>query len=159
MVCCCCRPYPSTEKWWKGPTTVSMHTGISYPPHLTGIWARWWLVPPPFHSTSRCSTSTGAVHKSVTCSCVFMLVQLNKCSDLQRGHSGDGCLTSAICLNMNVVGDMCLFWVGPGDDGLLGGMLFRSHVLWVVWCLRLCCVVGCWGMCWLWWCECVSCLF
>ena len=42
-----------------------------------------------------------AVHKSVTCSCVFMLVQLNKCvvvcgSDLQRGHSGDGCLTSSI---------------------------------------------------------------
>ena len=40
-------------------------------------------------------------HKSVTCSCVFMLVQLNKCvimcgSDLQRGHSGDGCLSSSI---------------------------------------------------------------
>ena len=34
-------------------------------------------------------TSTGAVHKSVTFSCVFMLVQLNKCvvcgSDLQGG--------------------------------------------------------------------------
>ena len=33
--------------------------------------------------------------------CVFMLVQLNKCvivcgSDLQRGHSGDGCLSSSI---------------------------------------------------------------
>ena len=26
-----------------------------------------------------CPTSTGAVHKSVTCSCVFMFVQLNKC--------------------------------------------------------------------------------
>ena len=43
----------------------------------------------------------GAVHKSVTCMCVFMLVQLNKCvvacgSDLQKGHSGDGCLTSSI---------------------------------------------------------------
>ena len=42
----------------------------------------------------------GAVHKSVTCSCVFMLVQLNKCvvcgSGLQRGHSGDGCLTLSI---------------------------------------------------------------
>ena len=44
--------------------------------------------------------STGAVHKSVTCSCVFMLVQLNKCvvcgSNLQREHSGDGCFTSSI---------------------------------------------------------------
>ena len=46
-------------------------------------------------------TSTGAVHKSVTFSCVFMLVQLNKCgvvcdSDVQRGHSGDGYLSSSI---------------------------------------------------------------
>ena len=37
----------------------------------------------------------------MTCSCVFMLVQLNKwvvvCgSDLQIGHRGDGCLTSLI---------------------------------------------------------------
>ena len=37
----------------------------------------------------------------ITCSCVFMLVQLNKCallcgSDFQRGHSSDGCLTSSI---------------------------------------------------------------
>ena len=42
-----------------------------------------------------------SVHKSVTCSCVVMFVQLNKCivvcgSVLQRGHSGDGCLTSSI---------------------------------------------------------------
>ena len=42
--------------------------------------------------------------KSVTFSCVFMLVQLNKCvvvcgSDLQRGHSGDGCLSSSILFN------------------------------------------------------------
>ena len=55
----------------------------------------------PLHSTSRCPSSTGAVHKYVTCSCVFMFVQLNKCvvvcgSILQRGHSGDGCLTSSI---------------------------------------------------------------
>ena len=44
--------------------------------------------------------SIGDVHKSVTFSCVFMLVQLNKCdvcgSELQRGHSGDGCLSSSI---------------------------------------------------------------
>ena len=55
----------------------------------------------PLHSTNRCSTSTGAVHKSVTYSSVFMKVQLNKCvgvcgSDLLRGHSGDGCLSSSI---------------------------------------------------------------
>ena len=42
-----------------------------------------------------------STEKSVTCSCVFKLVQLNKCvvvcgSDLQRGHCGDGCLTSSI---------------------------------------------------------------
>ena len=45
-------------------------------------------------------TSTGVVHKSVTFSCVFMLVQLNKCvvcgSALQRRHSGNGCLSSSI---------------------------------------------------------------
>ena len=45
-------------------------------------------------------TSTGAVHESVTFSCVFMLVQLNKwvvCgSDLQMGHSVDGCSSSSI---------------------------------------------------------------
>ena len=37
----------------------------------------------------------------MTCSCVSMCVQLIKCvvvcgSVLQRGHSGDGCLTSSI---------------------------------------------------------------
>ena len=44
----------------------------------------------------------GPVHKSVTFSCVFMLVQLNKCvvcgSDLQKGHSGEGCLSTSILL-------------------------------------------------------------
>ena len=43
-----------------------------------------------------------------------MLAQLNKCivvcdSDLQMGHSGDGCLFSSICLNMKVVGDISFF--------------------------------------------------
>ena len=63
-------------------------------PHLTGIRARQ-LTGGPLHLTSSCPTSMGAVHKSVTYSCVLMLVQLNRCvvcgSDLQRGHSGDGC--------------------------------------------------------------------
>ena len=56
----------------------------------------------PLHSTSRFPISTGDVHvhKFVTFRRVFMLVQLNKCvmcgSDLQRGHSGDGCLSLSI---------------------------------------------------------------
>ena len=53
------------------------------------------------HLTSRFLTSTGANHKSLTFSYVFMLVQLNKCvavcgSDLQRGQTGGGCLSSSI---------------------------------------------------------------
>ena len=69
-------------------------------PLLAGIRARW-LTGDPLHSTSRFPASTRAVHISVIFSCVFMLVQLNKCvvvcgSDLQRGHSGNGGLSSAI---------------------------------------------------------------
>ena len=33
-----------------------------------------------------------------------------------------------ICLNMSVVGEICLFCVGPRYDGLLWGVLFRSDV-------------------------------
>ena len=52
-------------------------------------------------SVSRLRTSTEAVHKSTTLKCVFILVQLNRCvvvcgSVLQRGYSGDGCLSSSI---------------------------------------------------------------
>ena len=77
--------------------SMASHTSSQH----MGPMADWF----PFDSTSRCPTSTGDVHKSMTCSCVFMLVQLNKCvvvygSDLQRGHSGDGCLTSLICLDI-----------------------------------------------------------
>ena len=65
-------------------------------PHLTGTR---WLTDGPVHSNSRCPTSTGAVHKSVTFSFVFMLVQLNKClvvcgSDL---HHDDGCCLRRFC--------------------------------------------------------------
>ena len=84
---------PSTEKYRFLRTP---NDGI---PHLSGIIPRW-LSGGPLHSTSRCPTSTGAVHKSITFSCVFRLVQLNKCVvcgfDLQRGHSGDGCPSSSI---------------------------------------------------------------
>ena len=37
MNCCCCRPHPSTEEWWRGPTNVSTHTGRWYPPHIVVI--------------------------------------------------------------------------------------------------------------------------
>ena len=54
--------------------------------------------PLPFNQ--QVPTSTGAVYKPVIFSCVFMLVTLNKCvvccSDLQREHSGDECLSSSI---------------------------------------------------------------
>ena len=69
-----------------------------------------------FYSTSRCPTSTGTVNKSVTFWCVFMLVQLNKCvvvcgSDLQRGHIGDGCLSSSIMLKWYGVCDFVVLSV------------------------------------------------
>ena len=76
-----------------GPTPPPKNGGRVQQPFLRtladGIRVRY-LTGGPLHSTSRCPTSTGAVHKSVTCSCVLMLVQLNKyvvvCgSDLQRG--------------------------------------------------------------------------
>ena len=86
------RPPPPKKKWWRGPTTVLPADGIRTSNPNPGPLVDWW----PLHSTSRCPTSMEAVHKSLTFSCVFMLVQLNKCfavcgSDLQRGHSGDGC--------------------------------------------------------------------
>ena len=89
-------PTPPQKKWWRNPTTISTHTGRWYP-HLAGIRSRWYppssqhpgpLVDwchPPFNN--RCPTYTGSVHKSVTFRCG---------SDLQRGHSGDGCLSSSI---------------------------------------------------------------
>ena len=46
--------------------------------HLACIRIRW-STGGPLHLTSRCPTSTGAVHKSVTFRCVLLLVQLNKC--------------------------------------------------------------------------------
>ena len=62
-----------------------------------------------------------------------MLVQLNKCvvmcgSDLQRGHSGDGCLyLSILCKYLSSRGYLfVLSW--KGYDGLLCGVLFRSNV-------------------------------
>ena len=68
----------------------------------------------PLHSTSRCHTSTAAVDKSVTFSCVFTLVQLNKCivvcgSDLKRGYSSDGCLCSSISFKYERCWGYCLF--------------------------------------------------
>ena len=47
--CCCCRPHPSTEEWWRGPTIVSTHTGRWYPPsnQNPSPLVDWW--PPPFN--------------------------------------------------------------------------------------------------------------
>ena len=63
----CYRPHPSTEKWWRSPTTVSTHNGRCYPPSIRARWPTGV----PLHSTSRCPTSTGAVHKSMTL-CVYV---------------------------------------------------------------------------------------
>ena len=63
-----------------------------------------------------------------------MFVQLNKCvvvcgSVLERGHSGDGCLTSSILFKYERSRGHLFVVVGPGYDGLLVGVLFRSDVL------------------------------
>ena len=106
---CCLQPYSDVvvvvgptppPKNGGGVQQLFLRTPANGIPHLAGIRARW-LTGGPLHSTSRCPTCTGAVHKPVTFSCVFMLVQVNKCvivygSDLQRWHSGDGCLSSSI---------------------------------------------------------------
>ena len=92
----------------------------SIPSYLAGIRARW-STGGPLHLTSRCPTSTGAVHKSVIFRCVVFIC---------RGHSGDiGVCLRRFCSSMSVVWDICLFWVGPGYDGLLEGVLFRSDIL------------------------------
>ena len=44
-----------------------------------------------------------------------MFVQLNKCVVVC------GSVLQRFCINMSVVGNICLFCVGPGYDGLLGG--------------------------------------
>ena len=58
----------------------------------------------------------GAIHKSVNFSCVFMLVQLNKCivvcgSDLQRGIVVMVVCFRRFCLNIRVVGDISDFFI------------------------------------------------
>ena len=50
-------------------------------------------------------------------------------SDLQRGHSGDGCLSSSILFKYACIMGHCLFLVVPGYDGLLWEVFFRSDVL------------------------------
>ena len=139
------------------PTSVSTHTGRWYPPssrHPDPL-ADWW----PLHSTSRFPTSTNPWSLVVClCWCSWTSVLLCVVLIFNGGIVVMGVCLRRFCLDMRVVGDICLFWVGPGYDELLWVVLFRSDVRWVLWCLWLCCVVGCWGMCWLWWCECVSCL-
>ena len=101
--------------WYVIDKVVSIITLLYFFIHICMIFVGlMMLTGGPLHSTSRCPTSMGAVHKSVTCSCVFMLVQLNKCvvvcgSDLQRGHIGDGCLTSSILFKYERRWGHCLF--------------------------------------------------
>ena len=57
----------------------------------------------------------------MTVSCVFMLVQLNKCvvvcgSDIQRGHIVDGCLSLLILFKYERSRDIYLPRVGSGYD-------------------------------------------
>ena len=87
-----------------------MHT-VVYP--FGDIRARG-LTGRPLHSTSRFPVSTGAVHKSMTFGCMFMLVQLNKrvvCVVLicKGGIVVMGGFLRQFCLHMRVVGDICLF--------------------------------------------------
>ena len=63
-----------------------------------------------------------------------MLVQLNKCvvvcdSDLQRGHSGDGCLTSSIVFKYERSRGHLFVLCGVGIRHVARGVLFRSDVL------------------------------
>ena len=50
-------------------------------------------------------------------------------SVLQRGNSGDGCLTSSILFKYKRSRGQMFVVHRPGYDGLLGGVLFRSDVL------------------------------
>ena len=124
----------------------------------------------------------GDVHKSVTCSCVFMLVQLSKCvvcgSDLQRGYSSDGCLTSSIlfkyesrCGHLFVLswarvrqvarGVMYCEWYGVCDFVVLlvvkvcagYGSMIVFHV-----CLNFSRCLWCWGLCQCLWCSLCCCM-
>ena len=105
--------------------------------HLTEIRARW-LTGGSLHSASRYPTSTGAVHKSVTCSCVFILVQLNKCVVLIcRGvfHHVVDVSALNICIVLRafvVVISMCLLYVSLGSrvsPSILGLMFMGSVML------------------------------
>ena len=60
-----------------------------------------------------------------------MLKQLNKyvvvcSSDLQRGHSGDGCLSSSILFNYECSMGYLIVLSWDRVDGLLGGVLFQE---------------------------------
>ena len=81
------------------------------------------------------------VHKSVTFSCVFMLMQLNKCvvcgSDLQREHCGDG-VSLILFIYERSRGHCSEF--GQGTMGCSGKCCFG--VMYGEW-YGVCCVVGC----------------
>ena len=68
----------STEKWWRVQQPFLRTPADGIPPP-SNRYSDPLVDCGLLHSTSRCPTSTGFVHKSVSCSCVFMFVQLNKC--------------------------------------------------------------------------------
>ena len=66
-----------------------------------------------------------------------MLVHFNKCvvvcgSDLQGGHSGDGCLSSSILFKYESSRGHLFVLSCSEYDEMLWGVLFRSYVRWVV---------------------------
>ena len=116
----------------------------------------------PVHSARRLPN----VHKCVTLRCLIILVQLNKCVFVfQEGNSGNGRLSASILFKYKYMWHYFFFWVGLRYTGLPLGVLFPNNVrccfrmMYVEWYGVSYCVVGCWDMCWLWWCVCVSSLF
>ena len=69
-----------------------------------------------------------------------MFVQLNKCVVLcsyvlQRGLSGDGCLTSSILFKYERIRGHLVVLSWARVRRVFWGLLFRSDVRLVVWCL------------------------
>ena len=67
---------------------------------------------PPVQPASR--TTDSHLHKSMTLSCLFILEKLNKCvvvcdSVFQKGHRGDGCLSSSILFKYESMVVHCSF--------------------------------------------------
>ena len=96
LVCCCCRHHPSTDNSGgvQLPSLRILADDIPPSSRHPDPLVDWWSL----HLTRRFHGNRTQIRDLW---CVFMLVQLNNCvvvcdSDLQRGYSGDGCLSSSI---------------------------------------------------------------